>query len=39
MFNDQLLIKRADNALRKVTKYPVDSTHSFIVRMISIYST
>ena len=23
-FNDQLLIKRADNAPRKVTKYPAD---------------
>ena len=40
LFNgvDQLLIKRADNALRKVTKYPADWTHSFIVGMISIYS-
>ena len=24
LFNDQLLIKRADNAPRKVTKYPAD---------------
>ena len=24
LFNDQLLIKRADNAPRKVTKYPED---------------
>ena len=31
LFNDQLLIKRADNAPRKVTKYPADWTHSFIV--------
>ena len=38
LFNDQLLIKRADNAPRKVTKYPEDWTHSFIVGMISIYS-
>ena len=38
LFNDQLLIKRADNVLRKVTKYPADWTHSFIVGMISIYS-
>ena len=36
LFNDQLLIKRADNAPRKVTKYPADWTHSFIVGMISI---
>ena len=38
LFNDQLLIKRTDNAPRKVTKYPADWTHSFIVGMISIYS-
>ena len=38
LFNDQLLIKRADNAPRKVTKYPAEWTHSFIVGMISIYS-
>ena len=38
LFNDQLLIKRADNAPRKVTKYPAERTHSFIVGMISIYS-
>ena len=30
LFNDQLLIKRADNAPRKVTKYPAERTHSFI---------
>ena len=30
LFNDQLLIKRADNVPRKVTKYPADWTHSSI---------
>ena len=38
LLKDQLLIKRAYNAPRKVTKYPADGTHSFIVGMISIYS-
>ena len=38
LFNNQLLIKRTDNVPRKVTKYPANWTHSFIVGMISIYS-